>query len=179
MKRTSSPRKRFTPEERRTLLAAFRDGQLSARDFVHQHGLSLAALYRWRQPARPGRPARAQGQSPACQPSGAAPAARPLGTPRSHRALPSRRLPLPAMRGRTPGHRLRDGRGTGDRTGPVSCAGGQAGEAGGALPARTRRGHRPGPGQDFAQEQTDQSNMSLLDTRYYRLIRPLAAFSLF
>ena len=47
MKRTSSPRQRFTLEERRTLLAAFRDGQLSARDFVRQHGFSLATLYRW------------------------------------------------------------------------------------------------------------------------------------
>jgi transposase-like protein len=45
--KSSSVRRRLTPQQRQRLLARFRKGQLTQRDFASRHGVGLSTLSKW------------------------------------------------------------------------------------------------------------------------------------
>src|SRR5579864_3458008 len=45
--KSSSVRRRLTPQQRRRLLARFHEGQLTQRDFATRHGIGLSTLSKW------------------------------------------------------------------------------------------------------------------------------------
>src|SRR5271170_34064 len=45
--KSSSVRRRLTPQQRQRLLARFHRGQLTQRDFASRHGVGLSTLSKW------------------------------------------------------------------------------------------------------------------------------------
>jgi transposase-like protein len=45
--KSSSVRRRMTPQQRQRLLARFHKGQLTQRDFASRHGVGLSTLSKW------------------------------------------------------------------------------------------------------------------------------------
>jgi len=74
----SDLRCRFSPSERVGLLAAYHRSQLTQREFVAQHGLSLATLTKWLRSERAG----ATGPGPESVPFAEVPLTQVLGAAR-------------------------------------------------------------------------------------------------